>query len=69
MKVKFPYSCSCGATGIVQEEESLLKEHTMLGCDCALCSNTVVIIVNELDKEKKVVNYTVQIRKTEREKK
>ncbi|MCB1198806.1 MAG: hypothetical protein KDK51_10555 [Deltaproteobacteria bacterium] len=66
MNVKFAYSCTCGANDFAQHDEESLNGGEVLIGNCISCPNTVVIVVNELDREKKVVDYTVQIRKTER---
>ena len=66
MKVNLPYTCSCGASDVVQHEEVALKKDLALVGDCRTCRNTVVIGINDIDKQQKVINYTVQIRKTEK---
>jgi hypothetical protein len=67
MKVKFAYTCPCGANGVVQQgEDSISKGMTLVG-NCMGCTNTIVIGIDQIDKDLKVVKYTVQIRKTEKE--
>ena len=43
------------------EEKDIAVNHPYMA-DCAQCKKTIVLLINALDTNKKVVNYTVKIR-------
>ena len=62
MKIKFDLTCACKAPNFTEIEEDVVENGKIYLTTCKECNKTITLGVNELDKDKKVVSYTVQIK-------
>lgn len=62
MKIRFDLTCCCGAPNYCEIEENDIAVNHPYITDCRICKKPIVLAITALDKNRKAVSYTVQIR-------
>ncbi|MDL1870974.1 hypothetical protein FBR05_02090 [Deltaproteobacteria bacterium PRO3] len=62
MKIKLHLTCTCQAPNFIEIEDEQVMEKSSWIATCRDCNRTIMINVNKLDKNNKIIDYNVQIR-------
>ncbi len=62
MKIKFDLTCCCKTPNYCEIDNNSIKLNDAFLTTCASCTRAILLYITELDKEKNIVGYKVEIR-------